>query len=97
MLPDFAQLTDRLIQAGANQYRTFRFEPDGAIKFCAIFLKYDSDLQAVPAQALATAQMVQSMLLWSDTAFRSESAIATVERRPLHRQARHRGGDPGGL
>lgn len=71
-------LLERLSEAGANQYRVFRFDESGAIKFCAILLRFDADLAAVPAQTLATAQMVQSMLLWSDTAFLDRSPVATV-------------------
>ena len=51
---------------------------EGGIWLCLIFLAMDDELSAVPAQSLATAQMVQSMLLWSDDAFRDQSPIATV-------------------
>ncbi len=78
LIPDLDQLLDRLEQAGANQYRSFCFDEDGAIKFCAILLRYDDQLAQVSAHTLATAQMVQSMLLWSDTAFREESPVAMV-------------------
>ena len=78
LIPDLAPLIDRLKAEGANQYRTFRFDADGAIRFCAILMHYDDALAQVPAQTLATAQAVQSMLLWSDTAFRAQSAVATI-------------------
>ncbi|NNU81268.1 hypothetical protein HMH01_12555 [Halovulum dunhuangense] len=78
LVPDLSQLLDRLTQAGANQYRSFRFDADGAIRLCLIFLRYDADLAAVSARTLAVAQMAQSMLLWSDTAFRAESPVAVL-------------------
>ena len=78
LLPDLAALVDRLGQAGANQYRSFRFEEGGAIKLCVILLRMDADLAKVSAQTLATMQTVQSLLLWSDAAFRDESPVAMV-------------------
>lgn len=75
LIPDLAALIDRLGQAGANQYRSFRFDEAGAIKLCLILLRYDAHLRGVPAHTLATAQAAQSMLLWSDIAFHGESAI----------------------
>ncbi len=78
LIPDLGPLLDRLDQAEANQYRSFRFDADGAISLCTILLRMDADLSALSAQTLATGQMVQSILLWSDTAFRSESPLATL-------------------
>ncbi|MEV8465223.1 hypothetical protein AB0T83_00325 [Fluviibacterium sp. DFM31] len=78
MIPDLGPLVDRLQQAGANQYRIFRFDTDGAIKACFVFLRMDAELSAVPAETLALSQVVQSMLLWSDTAFRQMSPLAVV-------------------
>ncbi len=78
LFPEFDALLDRLDQAGANQYRSFRFDTDGAISLCLILLRMDESLSAVPAQTLGTVQMVQSMLLWSDMAFRTESPVGVV-------------------
>ncbi len=78
LIPDFAALIDRLGQAGANQYRSFSFDADGAIKLCVILLRYDEALSVVSAQTLATAQTIQSLLLWSDKAFMEKSPIAMV-------------------
>lgn len=71
-------LLDRLLAAGANQYRVFRFAPDGAIRACFVFLRMDADLSAVPADTLALSQVVQSLLLWSDLAFRDQSPLAQL-------------------
>jgi hypothetical protein len=38
----------------------------------------DENLSAVPAETLALSQIVQSVLLWSDTAFRERSPLAAV-------------------
>lgn len=78
LLPDLAPLVSRLKEAEANQYRTFRFDEAGAIKACFVFLRMDEHLSAVPAETLALSQVVQSMLLWSDLAFRNRSALAVA-------------------
>lgn len=79
LVDGLAPLVGRLQEADANQYRTFRFDAQGAIKACFVFLRMDAELSAVPAEDLALAQVVQSMLLWSDTAFRARSALAQTK------------------
>ena len=76
LIPDLAPLVDRLVAADANQYRIFRFEDDGAIRAAFVFLRMDKELSKVPAETLALNQVVQTILLWSDTAFRSVSPLA---------------------
>jgi len=78
LIPDLPELLARLSGAKANQYRSFRFDEAGAIKLCLILLRMDEDLSQVPAQTIGAAQMVQSMLLWSDTAFIDESPVAQI-------------------
>ncbi|MEO0764790.1 MAG: hypothetical protein AAFY75_02140 [Pseudomonadota bacterium] len=78
LLPDLGPFVARLKEADANQYRTFRFDEAGAIKACFVFLRMDKHLSAVPAETLALSQVVQSMLLWSDLAFRDRSALAVA-------------------
>nr|WP_174840341.1 hypothetical protein [Ruegeria sp. HKCCC1038] len=76
LIPDLVPLVERLVAAEANQYRIFRFEEDGAIRAAFVFLRMDEDLSKVPAETLALSQVVQTMLLWSDTAFRNASPLA---------------------
>ncbi|PVA10262.1 hypothetical protein DC366_08420 [Pelagivirga sediminicola] len=76
MIPELEPLVARLKAVDANQYRLFRFEPDGAIRAAFVFLRMDAHLDAVPADALALGQAVQTILLWSETAFRERSALA---------------------
>ncbi|KIC41258.1 hypothetical protein RA27_11555 [Ruegeria sp. ANG-R] len=76
LIPDLAPLVDRLVAADANQYRIFRFEEDGSIRAAFVFLRMDKELSEVPAETLALSQVVQTMLLWSDIAFRSASPLA---------------------
>ena len=78
LVPDLGPLLVRLAEAEANQYRVFRFDKDGAILACFVFLRMDAELSAVPAETLALSQVVQSILLWSDTAFRAASPLARV-------------------
>ncbi len=79
MVEGLGPLVARLKAADANQYRVFRFETSGAIRACFIFLRMDAHLSAVPAETLALSQVVQSILLWSDTAFADRSPLAQVE------------------
>lgn len=78
LVPDLAPLVARLEAADANQYRVFRFDEAGAIKACFVFLRMDAHLSKVPAETLALSQVVQSMLLWSDMAFRDRSPLAVA-------------------
>ncbi|UWR02200.1 hypothetical protein K3740_14190 [Ruegeria conchae] len=76
LIPDLAPLVERLVAAVANQYRIFRFEEDGVIRAAFVFLRMDKEMSKVPAETLALSQVVQTILLWSDTAFRSASPLA---------------------
>jgi hypothetical protein len=78
LVPDLGLLVARLQAADANQYRVFRFDGAGAIQACFVFLRMDKHLLKVPAQTLALSQVVQSMLLWSDLAFRERSPLAVA-------------------
>ena len=82
-VPDLGRLVEglgdlvaRLETAGANQYRVFRFDPSGAIRLAVVFLRMDAELAQVPAETLALSQAVQTILLWSDTAFTDRSPLA---------------------
>ena len=78
LVPELVELVSRLIKADANQYRIFRFDDQGAIQACFIFLRMDAQLRDVPADTLALSQAVQSILLWSDVAFVNASPLAMV-------------------
>ncbi|MEL6102837.1 MAG: hypothetical protein AAFY74_16830 [Pseudomonadota bacterium] len=78
LVPDLAPLVARLEAADANQYRIFRFDDTGAIQACFVFLRMDQHLSKVPAETLALSQVVQSILLWSDLAFRDQSPLAVA-------------------
>ncbi|MGB8814512.1 MAG: hypothetical protein WCC57_15145 [Paracoccaceae bacterium] len=79
LVPDLGPLCARLEAAGANQYRAFRFDPDGAIKAAFVFVRMDDTLTAVPAETLALNQAVQVILLWSDRAFADASPLALLD------------------
>lgn len=85
LVPDLGPLLARLEAAEANQYRLFRFDPQGAIRAAFVFLRMDDHLSAVPAEALALAQAAQTILLWSDTAFRDAGPLAEVAGRLILR------------
>jgi hypothetical protein len=85
LVPELAGLVARLEAAGANQYRIFRFDREGAIKAAFVFLKLDEALSAMPAETLALAQAVQTILLWSDRAFDGTSPLGRVGERVILR------------
>ncbi|MGR3504621.1 MAG: hypothetical protein ACU0B7_01975 [Paracoccaceae bacterium] len=85
LVPDLVPLVARLKEAEANQYRIFRFDADGGIKAGFVFLRMDDHLQAVSADVLALSQIVQTILLWSDMAFRDRSPLAVLEGRTILR------------
>lgn len=78
LVPDLAALIERLKAANANQYRGFRFDKNGAIKACFVFLRMDGALGAMAAEDLALSQMVQVALLWSQAAFGEKSPLAIL-------------------
>jgi hypothetical protein len=78
-------LVEQLKEADANQYRVFHFDDHGAIKACFVFLRMDENLSAVPAETLALSQIVQSVLLWSDSAFTDRSPLALAGERTILR------------
>ena len=79
MIPDLEALVGRLQSAGANQYRSFRFDANGAIKAAFVFVRMDGALAEVPAEVLALNQAVQVILLWSDVAFQGRSPLGKVD------------------
>ncbi|MBA4352650.1 MAG: hypothetical protein C0427_15570, partial [Rhodobacter sp.] len=80
LVPGLAALCARLEEAGANQYRIFRFDPEGAIRAVFVFVRMDAHLEAVSAETLALSQAVQMILLWSDRAFGEMSPLAAGPR-----------------
>ncbi|MEL7298854.1 MAG: hypothetical protein AAFM92_00585 [Pseudomonadota bacterium] len=79
LIPDLAPLLERLKGADANQYRIFRFDEAGAIKAAFVFVRMDEHMSSVSADTLSLSQAVQTMLLWSDTAFMELSPLAQVD------------------
>ena len=79
LVPDLAAQVERLQAAGANQYRFFRFDENGAIKAAFVFLRMDKSLQDMSAQVLALSQAVQVILLWSEDAFQEQSPLAMAD------------------
>lgn len=76
LIPDLGPLVERLVAAGANQYRAFRFDKEGAIQAAFIYLRMDREMSEQPAETLALTQVVQVMLLWSEQAFSAQSPLA---------------------
>ncbi|MGX0876190.1 hypothetical protein ACSSV4_000865 [Roseovarius sp. MBR-154] len=97
LVPDLDPLVGRLVAAGANQYRIFRFDAGGAIRASFVFLRMDEELSAVPAETLALSQIVQTILLWSDRAFTDRSPLAALPGGRVDAAPRDRRAHSGGL
>ncbi|MBT8458611.1 MAG: hypothetical protein HKP37_03445 [Boseongicola sp.] len=78
LVPDLETLVARLKAADANQYRLFRFDEAGAIKAAFVFVRMDAEMSKVPAEDIALAQAAQTILLWSDAAFREKGPLAQI-------------------
>ena len=78
LVPGISELVPRLQEAGANQYRHFRFEENGAIRAAFVFLRMDAAMSRVAAEDLALAQAAQLILLWGEDAFRERSPLARI-------------------
>jgi hypothetical protein len=79
MIPKLDNVVDRLVAAQANQYRAFRFDDQGAIQACFVFLRVDEALQQLEADSLALSQAVQAMFLWSQEAFKNRAPLAVLD------------------
>lgn len=83
-LPDLDRLTgmqglpERLAGQGADQYRLFRFDPDGSIRAAFAFLRLGGPLgQAHPAQ-LVESVAVNALLTWAHPVTPSQSLAALI-------------------
>ncbi|MDE3121958.1 MAG: hypothetical protein KGK00_09300 [Paracoccaceae bacterium] len=85
LIPELGALVARLAEAGANQYRAFRFDAEGAIRAVFVFLRMDAALGDTPAEVLALAQAAQAILLWSDAALESQPMLAEAAGRVILR------------
>jgi hypothetical protein len=79
LIPDLPETVARLEDADANQYRAFRFDEGGAIKAAFVFVRMDAAMAQAPAETIALSQIVQTILLWSDTAFLGASPLAVLQ------------------
>ena len=78
LVPELDQLVPKLKSQGASQYRLFRFDDQGAIQACFVFICMDGPLADWPAESLALVQASQAFLLWGDQAFAERSPLARL-------------------
>ncbi|MCO4846843.1 MAG: hypothetical protein KC448_02590 [Yoonia sp.] len=79
MIPEIGPLVVKLQAGDANQYRLFRFDEQGAIRACFVFLLMDEHLAQAPLDLLALIQAAQVILLWSDMAFYDQPPLTYVD------------------
>ncbi len=78
MIPDLDGVVARLKMADANQYRAFRFENDGGIQACFVFIRMSGSMVEMQADTLALGQAVQAILMWGEAAFATKSPLAVL-------------------
>ncbi|RJE80644.1 hypothetical protein [Paracoccus sp. JM45] len=84
-VPDLAELTgiadlpERLAGQSADQYRLFRFDDNGAIRVCMVFLNMSGTLADAHPAALAERVMMQSALTFA-TDFTADEQMAALIR-----------------
>ncbi|KIC10684.1 hypothetical protein RA19_09770 [Leisingera sp. ANG-M1] len=78
LIPGLQPLVGRLKEAGASQYRAFRFDDQGAIQAAFVFLRMEGAMAQMPAETLALTQAVQVALMWGDSAFAEASPLAVI-------------------
>ena len=79
LIDGLGPLVERLKGSEATQYRVFRFDEAGAIRAAFVFVRMDDNMARLPAATIALGQAVQTILLWSDTAFQDRSPLAMAE------------------
>lgn len=65
-LPDLPALIKRLTAAGANRYRVFAFDDQGAIRACITLLRYDEQMREAPVDYIALSEAALGMLIYDD-------------------------------
>lgn len=75
-LPD---LVGRLQGQDANQYRMFRFDPEGGIRAAFVFLRMDEALSEAPAEWVALDQAMRVILPWAEGALAHGALISEGE------------------
>ncbi|MCF6315187.1 MAG: hypothetical protein L3J30_02625 [Marinosulfonomonas sp.] len=78
MIPDLDGVVARLKAADASQYRAFRFEDDGGIQACFVFIRMAGAMAQMQADTLALGQAVQAILMWGEAAFATKSPLAVL-------------------
>ncbi len=78
MIPDLDGVITRLKAADANQYRAFRFENNGGIQACFVFIRMSGAMAEMQADTLALGQAVQAILMWGEAAFATKSPLAVL-------------------
>lgn len=68
LVPDLGPLCARLAGEGADRYRLFRFDSQGAIRACFSFLRMGGALAELPAEDLALEEAARMILMWGDAA-----------------------------
>lgn len=79
LIPELDHLIAVLRNDGANQYRIFGYDEDGAIDLVVVLLRMDDALGALSAEAVALGEAVRCLVTWSDESFDREKPLRIAE------------------
>ncbi|WP_369820191.1 hypothetical protein [Thioclava sp. SK-1] len=79
MIEGLQDLVVRLDDAGAHQYRVFRFDEAGAVRACFSFVRMSPEMADIPAETIALGQAVGMIFAWGDGAWADRSALGLVQ------------------
>lgn len=85
LVPGLPDLVTKLDAQGADQYRQFRFEADGAIRACFAFYRVSGPLGQMAAADLALLIGLQVVLDWPEGALQAFPPLALADGRAVLR------------
>lgn len=78
-LPDLPALIARLEAAGANRYRVFAFDDQGAIRGSITLLRYDAAMRAAPVGYIALTEAALALLVYDEAGVAADRPVVMAE------------------
>ncbi len=79
LVPNLNDVVINLDKKDVNEHRMFIFDNTGAIKMCLLFIRMKGAVADMTVQTLAVGETLQSLLVWSNDAFSTQSPIAVIK------------------
>lgn len=79
LVPNLNEIVQGLNKNNVNEHRMFIFDSAGAIKMCLLFLRMKGTVADLTVQTLVVGETLQSLLVWGQDAFTTQSPIAVIK------------------